>query len=421
MSVAGSDATPLIRCNECDLLQRGPALPEGGTACCPRCGGTLYRTRRDSLNRSLALMLAALPLWLIANVSTFMIFELKGQSQSNQILSGVVQLGAVGYGPLAALILFTSMLAPLLHMLGMVYLMIAIKAGSRAPHLGPLFRVLNRLRPWSMLEVYLLGTMVAVVKLDQMASIEPATALYAFGTLIVVLAAAYDALDPRVVWAALPPPKPEAAGGPSHVLSTASLISCESCSLLCAPPRAAGERPLRCPRCRGALERRKPASLSRTWALALTAAILYVPANAYPVLQMDLLGKPQTDTIYEGVVQLFGAGMWEIGALVFFASIAVPMLKLFGLTFLLLSVHGRWRRRARERTVVFRIVEYVGRWSMIDMFMTSILVALVQLGAVATIVPGVGATCFAAVVVTTMFAARAFDPRLIWDATEVRK
>ena len=104
--------------------------------------------------------------------------------------------------------------------------------------------------------------------------------------------------------------------------------------------------------------------------------------------------------------------------LIFFASITVPVLKLIGLSFLLISVQRRWRWRPRDRTILYRVVEYIGRWSMIDMFMTSILVALVQLGAVATIDPGVGANCFAAVVVLTMFAAIGFDPRLVWDALE---
>jgi paraquat-inducible protein A len=130
------------------------------------------------------------------------------------------------------------------------------------------------------------------------------------------------------------------------------------------------------------------------------------------------LGKGEGDTILSGIKDLFAAGMLPIAVLVFFASITVPMLKLCGLTYLLLSVHFRSLWRPKNRTALYRIVEVVGRWSMIDMFMVSILVALVQLGQVATILPGIGATAFAAVVVTTIFAASAFDPRLIWDVLE---
>jgi paraquat-inducible protein A len=151
----------------------------------------------------------------------------------------------------------------------------------------------------------------------------------------------------------------------------------------------------------------------------LAATIFYVPANLYPVLIVDMLGDSEPDTILSGVVALMDAGMWEVAALIFFASITVPVLKLAGLSFLLISVHRRSRWRIRERTRLYRLIEGVGRWSMIDMFMVSIVAALVQLGAVATINPGLGAVCFATGVVITMFAASSFDPRLIWDAAGV--
>ncbi len=198
--------------------------------------------------------------------------------------------------------------------------------------------------------------------------------------------------------------------------ASADLIACESCALLCPPGADGAVRP--CPRCRAPLHRRKPSSLARTWALLIAAAILYVPANAYPVLTVEILGKGEPATILGGVVELFEGGMWELGLLVFFASITVPMAKLCGLTFLLVSIQRRSRWRPRDRTRLYRLIEVIGRWSMIDMFMTSILVALVQLGDVATIDAGLGAVCFASVVVLTIFAASSFDPRLIWDAVE---
>jgi paraquat-inducible protein A len=150
----------------------------------------------------------------------------------------------------------------------------------------------------------------------------------------------------------------------------------------------------------------------------LAALLLYIPANYYPVLIIEILGEKEPNTILGGVQELVSSGMWELGMLVFVASIAVPMLKLIGLTYLMLSVHWRSRWKPRDRTHLYRLIEYIGRWSMIDMFMTSILVALVQLGALATIDPGIGATCFGAVVVLTLFAASEFDPRLVWDALE---
>ena len=150
----------------------------------------------------------------------------------------------------------------------------------------------------------------------------------------------------------------------------------------------------------------------------VTAAILYIPANLLPVMTVIYFGRGEPDTILSGVKELIEAGMWPVALLVFFASITVPVLKLIGLTFLLITVQRRSTWRLRDRGLMYRIIEQVGRWSMVDIFMISILVALVNLGAIATIEPGVGAICFAAVVIITMFASMSFDPRLIWDAEE---
>ena len=154
----------------------------------------------------------------------------------------------------------------------------------------------------------------------------------------------------------------------------------------------------------------------RAWALMITAIVLYIPANVYPVMTVISFGSGSPDTILSGVKELALAGMWPLALLVFFASITVPVLKIVGLAILLITTQRGSHWRLRDRTVLYRIVESVGRWSMIDVFMISILVGLVRLGAIATIEPGIGAIAFAAVVITTMIAATCFDPRLMWDA-----
>ena len=201
---------------------------------------------------------------------------------------------------------------------------------------------------------------------------------------------------------------------PPLTAAACSLMSCHSCGELV--PVASGLE--RCPRCDDAIHLRVPDSLTRTTALVLTAAIFYVPANVFPVLTVKHFGKGDPSTILGGVQELIEAGLWSLALLVLFASILVPMLKLCVLTFLIISVRRGSRWRPRDRTLLYRLTETIGRWSMIDMFMISILVALVKLGAVATIEPGLGATFFAAVVVITMIAASGFDPRLIWDRAE---
>jgi len=194
-----------------------------------------------------------------------------------------------------------------------------------------------------------------------------------------------------------------------------AVIACTVCTLRSIMPSFEDGIVAHCPRCGEHLRSRKPYPEQRTWALLIAAALLYVPANYFPIMTVTILGKAQSETILSGVEHLYGSGMWEIATVVFFASIVVPLLKIVGLSALLVRLHVDPALGRRERSRLFRVIEYVGRWSMIDMFMLSILVALVRLGEVATIDPGIGATCFAAVVVLTMFAASSFDPRVIWD------
>jgi paraquat-inducible protein A len=193
------------------------------------------------------------------------------------------------------------------------------------------------------------------------------------------------------------------------------VVRCHSCEKLLRLPRLSPEQVGLCPRCGTELSHRKPNSIARASALAIAAAICYVPANLLPVMVVAGPGGSEADTILSGVQAMFAAGWWAIGGLIFFASITVPVLKLVALAGLILSVRLRSRWKPRDRTVVYRLVEIIGRWSMLDMFVVSLTVALVQLGVVANVQPAIGATFFAAVVVLTMFAAQAFDPRLIWD------
>jgi paraquat-inducible protein A len=164
------------------------------------------------------------------------------------------------------------------------------------------------------------------------------------------------------------------------------------------------------------LHLRKPGSIARTWALLAAAAILYVPANLLPVMTVTQFGRGVPNTILSGVMELAADGLWPLAAVVFVASITVPILKIGGLAIMLLSIHGRARRRLRERTRLYRIVEAIGRWSMVDVFMISILTGMVRLGVLASVYPGPGAVAFCAVVILTMVAAATFDPRLMWDA-----
>lgn len=173
-----------------------------------------------------------------------------------------------------------------------------------------------------------------------------------------------------------------------------------------------------CPRCGSPLHQRIPNSLSHCWAYLITSIILFFPANLLPVMTSSKFGNSQADTIMSGVIVLANDDMLSLAILVFIASILVPLLKIIGLLFLLLSVHGQWNMSQHRRMFLYRVIEFIGRWSMLDVFVITILVALVNMGTIAQVTPGMGATAFGAVVILTMLAARKFDSRLIWDGAD---
>ena len=191
--------------------------------------------------------------------------------------------------------------------------------------------------------------------------------------------------------------------------AAAGLACCHVCCKL------APEAERRCPRCGSTLHLRKPDSVDRTLALLLTAALLYIPANVLPIMTTTRLGRPLDSTILGGVVLLWHHGSYPVASVIFIASVLVPLGKLVILSWLCWSVLRHHKTSNRERTVLYRITEFIGKWSMVDVFVVMILTALIQLGGLLTITAGPAALAFAGVVVVTMVAAESFDTRVIWD------
>ena len=190
----------LIACHECDLLHQRRPLPPDGTARCVRCGAVLYRRKQNSLDRVLALTVAGLILFVIANMYPFLTFRLEAQIQETNLITGVKELYQQGMWIVAGVVLLTTILMPLLELTGMLIVLVPLKLRRRPWKLALLFRAIRTLRPWGMMEVFMIGILVAAVKLVKMASIIPGMALYAFMILIFVLAASAAALDPHIVW-----------------------------------------------------------------------------------------------------------------------------------------------------------------------------------------------------------------------------
>jgi paraquat-inducible protein A len=368
-------------------------------------------------------MVASLILLAVANSFPLLTFKLAGREQVATIATGAIELYRQGYWELGILVFLLSIGFPFVCIATGLYVLIPLRIGRTPLGLARTFRVFVWLLPWAMTEVYLLGLIVAYVKLSDLATLVIGVSVYAFVALIITMTWANGRLDSRIVWrwvdrATLQPP----AGQSTTCEVSRHYLACHCCNLLldAEAVHPSQGRSFRCPRCGSTVHKRKPDSLARTWALLVAALICYLPANLLPIMTVISFGKGEPDTIISGVKALIEFKMYPVALLVFFASICVPVLKILILGFLLLSIQRSSGWRTRERSILYRITEAIGRWSMIDIFMISILAALVKLDTLATISPGPAAVFFAAVVILTMFAAMAFDPRLIWDAAARR-
>ncbi len=420
----GQAGLRVFGCFDCGQFHRLPPMPPGAEARCHRCHSVLQRRKPNSLDRAFAWALASLPVFLVAAALPFLSIDLYGRTNHIVLSSGPSQLNHDGLWELGLVVLCFTMVAPCLRIAGLIAVLGGLRLAHPPPLLHVVLRIVERLRPWSMIEVYLLGLFVAYTKLIDLAHVDVGAAAYALAALMLLMAGCDAALDQETCWQAL-----EARGLVhdkaridatliqlrNHTTPT-GLISCQNCAFAVLGPDGS-----LCPRCGGRVHLRKPAAVSRCWALLAAAVILYIPANLFPALTVIKLGSGEPSTILGGVRELAAAGMYPLALLVFFASITVPMVKLVGLIIVLVSVRLRAHGWLRDRTHLFRFIEVIGRWSMIDVFMISILVGLVRLGFVASVTPGGGVLAFCGVVLLTMLASMAFDPRLMWDAALERR
>ena len=404
-------AGTIIVCHECGKPHHYQPLSPGSVARCSRCDNVLYRHRPPCFQRALALTLAGLILFGFANFFPFLGIDIGGNIKQTTLITGAIELYHQGKWMLSTVVLFTSVIAPGLQLAFLLYLLVPLSLG-RVPHdLARVFRFIENLLPWSMMDVFMLGILVSSVKLADFGMIIPGLALGAFLLLIIVLTAAQASIDPDRIWSLIPVKK-------YHKVAVyqGQTVACPTCHLSLVMASQPGKT-LRCQRCDTLISHRKPESLQRTWALLIAAMICYLPANFLPIMHLQSLTMMQSDTILSGVIYLYSHGMWPLALIVFIASVFVPILKILILIYLLITVQIRSTSRCRDRTRLYRITEAIGRWSMVDVYVVTILVAMIQLGGLASVEAGWGAVFFSAVVILTMFAAMSFDPRLIWDAS----
>jgi len=413
----------LIGCHDCGQVYRWRPLARHERARCLRCRKELYRwhtagpaARPDVM---VAITLGAVLVYLIAQCFPIVSLQLEGMVTSVTLLQAIGVLWHERMQVIATLVFFCAIVFPVLDLGALLYVAIGLARGRRVPGFDLLLRIVQGARHWAMTEVFMMGALVTVIKMTSLARVVPHPGLFAFGalTLLSALAMRYE---PRALWALgdRVAPRPLRRSGPAEG-EPAELLACHACGLVnrCA---CSGPAP-RCARCAARLHRRIPDSITRTWALLVAAALLYIPANVLPIMYTASIGGTEGDTIMSGVLLFWNSNSRGLAIIIFVASIFVPVAKLLALTVLVISAQFRSRWAPLRRTRLYRMVEFIGRWSMLDIFVVTLTVALVRFQALATITAGPGALAFGVVVVLTMFASSQFDPRLIWDPVTARK
>ncbi|HEX3845900.1 MAG TPA: paraquat-inducible protein A, partial [Steroidobacteraceae bacterium] len=379
-----------------------PAVGRRDIVSCRRCSTQLEHSAGKSLDATLACSAAILLLLIPAWTAPFLTAAALGATRTSYLPMSVSVVWRDGSPLLAAIVCLFVLTFPLIRFGALTAVLLALRRGRRPAWLTPAFRICNALQVWAMLDVFLLGLIVAYFRLRSslLVSLEPGAICFMLAGLLSLVARA--TLDKAQVWRSIGPDS-ASVRGPS--------MMCPACEL--AIPRADG--PKTCPRCRAAVTARKANSYSRSMALLLAAGLMYLPANIYPIATIPINLSPTSYTVLGGVIDLVRSHLLALAALVFTASFTIPLLKMLGLTWCASSALCGSCRFLVGKTRVFRVVEEIGRWSMVDPLTIACFVPVLQFNALidghaeAAVVP------FSAVVILTTLAAQFFDPRKMWD------
>ena len=394
-----------IACPECGTLEEIPRLLRRDTAVCVRCQSDLEKTNGRSVGAALACSLATLLLLVPVNVLPLLRVDIFGMHSQNITAAGVAQLWARGWILLAGLSALFVIVLPFLRFGLLSAVLAALRLDRRPAWLGAAFRWSLWLDPWAMLDVYLVAGCVGyyrLINIDQArVTIELGGACFIAAAFLTMLSRA--TLDARAVWRAI--------GDEAGAMHGEPMIGCTTCALV-QPLSHEGRR---CPRCGARLRTRKLDSAAWTAALLITAFVLIFPANLIPMNISDHLGQQTRYTIMTGIRDLFKAGLYPLGVLIFCTSILTPAVKILALGWCVLSVWRGSRRHLVTRTKVLRVIAEMGRWSKTDPFAIVFFVPLVHFGPLGSEDAGWGATAFMLMTLLTMVASVTFDPRLMWD------
>ncbi|MEP1384610.1 MAG: paraquat-inducible protein A [Paraglaciecola sp.] len=379
-TLSASSDTNLIRCHECHFQVNVPKLANKQAALCPRCKLQLTAYHQNGSQKIIALALTAL-VFLVASLPfEFLSFSASGQSQSINLLNSFDVLIENNYEILALLEAIFMLILPSSILLTLLYVLIPLELGFRLPKTDAAVDVIFLLIPWAMAEIFLIGVLVSLTKIMSLADIAIGLSFYAYVFFTIFMTITLYYVDKHQLKKSLN----------TNYVEIHSQIN-------------------------------KSLSVQKTWALLVTSVLLYIPANVLPIMHTNTLGNDEPSTILGGVILLWKMGSYPIAIIIFIASVFVPLAKLFILCWLNYSVQVESDQKKTERIYWYRVTEFVGRWSMVDVFVVAILVSLIQLDNLMSIVPGYAALAFCGVVICTMLAAITFDSRLIWLTSKTEK
>lgn len=400
-----------IICEQCGMVLELPSLSGRLVGICPRCGKVLYKFHAHWVPNSFCYALVAVIFGLLADVLPFISIKSAEISNSMEMLDYTTILVQQNYSVISFVIFLVMQLLPFLVLATILLSDLGCMLGVHWRLPGFLLKFYRFALEWSMLEVFMASILVSLVKLVSLVEVSYGNGFWCFFGYPIFYLLAINRFNWRKAWnyyvPIVEPSRPLKCGVSAE---PQNFESCERCGGI-----VDLKMEEHCPRCGGHVRKIDPYSVQRCFALCMAALVLYIVSNMYPMMITSYLGVDEPSTIIEGVILLWDLGSYFVAGVIFVASIFIPLLKIGLLLYLCFSVNRFQRTRNKHRlSVVFRLVEFIGKWSMIDVFVVAIMASVVRMGNLMVIYPGNAVLVFAGVVVITILAAKSFDCRLFW-------
>ncbi|WP_133149978.1 paraquat-inducible protein A [Vibrio lentus] len=406
-------------CIECGLVSQFHELAPGSEASCPRCKHTLCSIGASKGQGVMAYASASLITLVMSLLFPYMSFSVQGISQKITLYQAVEMMNRLDNTSIAALLFLAVIFLPAYFLISVIWFYALTERKSKhayAPSRLAIFvlKTLSWVKPWLMVDVFLIGVLVSLIKISALADVSMGISFWAFAIYAMLVVKTMSLVDFDWIWDKLIPLKALNSTTAGGLFQQHDHLVCHVCGQV----HLYDDNLTQCSRCHVHLHRFNPTkNLQIVWALLFTAIIFYIPANLYPMMYTSAFGTSEGSTIIEGVIILWNMGSYPVAMVILLASVFIPMAKMVALAYLYWNakrVEGLPPHEANRFLKIYRVTEFIGRWSMIDIFVVAILVALVQLDGVMAIYPGPAALSFASVVIFTMLSAMIFDSRIIW-------